>query len=157
LKLAWSKKVTAHLAPNIIRIINRATQFTSFVCHSILEQTDVNIRAQVLKHWVFVAEKCRMLHNYNSLMAITAGLMSSSIHRLQRCWRTITRKEMTVFEDVKNLMSYQRNFGSYRKALKSAQLPALPFLGTTESRQNAFFSFFWLLFLKKFHNSQAST
>jgi len=43
-------------------------------------------RAEMVKHWTMVSERCRSLNNFNSLMAILAGLSSAPIHRLKKTW-----------------------------------------------------------------------
>jgi len=128
-KLAWSKKDGQLVAPNITALIKRSTQLTSFVCSKILEEPEIQARADILKHFILVADRCRHLQNYNSLMAINGALMSSSIHRLIKTWRFLGKREMQLTEELKTLMNYRRNFGDYRDALKQAKPPCIPFLG----------------------------
>lgn len=45
----------------------------------------------------------------------------------------LTKRDMMLFEEIKELMSYQRNFGNYRKLLRACHLPCLPFLGERRS------------------------
>lgn len=44
-------------------------------------------RASVIKHFIFVAQACRELKNFNTLLAITAGLNLAVIQRLRKTWR----------------------------------------------------------------------
>ena len=62
-------------------------------------------------------------------MAIHGALLSSSIHRLQRTWRLLGKREQLLLEEIKEIMSYRRNFGDYRKVIKVAKPPCIPFLG----------------------------
>ena len=129
IKLAWSRKDDVTRAPSVLQVIRRSTQLTSFVCHTILELRDMKSRSEMVRIWILIMDKCRQLKNFNTLMAITGGLMSSSIHRLQSTWRLVPRKEVLLFEEIKELMSYRRNFGNYRDVLRGLAPPALPFLG----------------------------
>jgi len=55
--------------------------------------------------------------------------MSSSIHRLQRTWKLLGKRELQILDELKELMTYRRNFGDYRAAVRAAKPPCVPFLG----------------------------
>ena len=39
------------------------------------------------------------------------------------------KREHQILEELKELMSYRRNFGDYRGVIKTAKPPCIPFLG----------------------------
>jgi hypothetical protein len=102
---------------------------TGWVVGAILREVDVKKRAAAVKFFVMVADRCYFLRNYNSLMAILAGLNSSPIHRLRRTWELLSTRTHGMLETLKKVMAPVRNFASYREALRSNQPPCIPFLG----------------------------
>ncbi|CAG8523560.1 11449_t:CDS:2, partial [Acaulospora colombiana] len=67
---------------------------TGWVAESILNQPEIKKRCSLIKHFVAVAEKCRVLNNFNSLTAIISGLNSAPIHRLKRTWEMVSAFDM---------------------------------------------------------------
>jgi RasGEF domain/RasGEF N-terminal motif len=84
---AWSRDdETGKTASNIKASILFCNQVTAWVSDSILSQHEAKKRAAILKHWVQVAERCRMLGNFNTCMAILSAFDNSAIGRLKRTW-----------------------------------------------------------------------
>jgi son of sevenless-like protein len=62
-------------------------------------------------------------------MEILSGLQLSSIYRLRQTWAGLSGKQMSVFDELKELMSRQGNFSVLRKHLKTCNPPIIPYLG----------------------------
>jgi son of sevenless-like protein len=69
------------------------------------------------------------LNNFNSLMAILAGLNSAPIHRLKRTWELVPARTNSALDSLKQHMNPTRNFATYRESLHSIDPPCVPFLG----------------------------
>lgn len=71
------------------------------------------------------------MNNYNTLMTIRCALNSASIARLRRTWDSVMRstKYKTMYNTIDCVADSDRNFAMYRKCLKNATTPGLPFLG----------------------------
>jgi len=52
----------------------------------VVKQKDVQSRTQIIKQFIMLAWECMTLNNFNTSYAIVAGLNSSAIVRLKRCW-----------------------------------------------------------------------
>jgi hypothetical protein len=84
---AWSRDdETGKTAINVKASILFCNQVTAWVSDSILSQHEAKKRAAILKHWVQVAERCRMLGNFNTCMAVLSAFDNSAIGRLKRTW-----------------------------------------------------------------------
>ncbi|KAL1921320.1 uncharacterized protein VTP21DRAFT_11036 [Calcarisporiella thermophila] len=126
----WSAEdSTGNIAENVKALIEQSNQMTCWVAESILSQIDMKKRVSLIKRFVAIAEKCRTLNNFNTCMAIVAGLDSSAIFRLKRTWELVNQKTMLAFSQLKKLMSSAKNFGEYRRVLKASEPPCVPFLG----------------------------
>ena len=126
---AWSNKENTKAAPNIRMMIRLSNQVTGWVAETILSEYDVKRRSSLMKYFIYVADRCRHLNNYNMLMAILAALNSSPIHRLKRTFDLLSNKTCVLLEELKVLMAPTHNFTNYRNKLRSASLPCVPFLG----------------------------
>ena len=95
----------------------------------ILTQTDSKRRQVVIKHFVAIAERCRQLNNFSTLMSIVSALGTAPIHRLNRTWAQVNQKTMATLENMRKLMNSTKNFTEYRDTLHRANPPCIPFLG----------------------------
>src|SRR5437764_14837374 len=95
----------------------------------ILCQPEVRRRCSVIKQYILIAEKCRQLNNFNTLMSIVSGLNSAPVFRLKRTWETVPARFIQTFESLKKIMKSSKNFSEYREMLHSINPPCVPFLG----------------------------
>jgi len=128
LNKAWSKKDNSP-AVNIKMMIEMSNQVTSWVALTILEEVDLKKRAANLKHFIYIADKCYALNNFNTLMSILAGFNSAPIHRLRRTWDLLSSKVLGILDQLKKLMDRNKNFSNYREQLHSVNPPCVPYLG----------------------------
>jgi len=128
LNKAWSKK-EANPAVNIKMMIEMSNQVTSWVALTVLQETDLKKRAANLKHFIYIADKCYALNNFNTLMSILAGFNSAPIHRLRRTWDLLSSKNLAILDSLKKIMDRSKNFSSYREQLHSVNPPCVPYLG----------------------------
>lgn len=128
LNKAWSDK-SSHTASNIRTMIHASNKITSWVAESILSETDIKRRSSIMKHFILIADRCRSLQNFNSVMAILAGLNSSPVHRLKRTKDLLSARVQLILDKLKKLMSPLHNFAVYRRQLRSIHGPCVPFLG----------------------------
>ncbi|KAL7751136.1 hypothetical protein RI367_003340 [Sorochytrium milnesiophthora] len=116
-------------APNIRGMIAVSNKITTWVCESILSDEDPKKRCSLVKHYIYIADKCRQLNNFNTMFSIMAALNSAAITRLKRTWEMLSSKTMAVFAGVDRLTTMDKNYAEYRELLHSVGAPCLPFLG----------------------------
>ena len=130
LNKAWSNNNSENNpAVNIKMMIEMSNQVTSWVALTILEERELKKRAANLKHFIYIADKCYSLNNFNTLMSILAGFNSAPIHRLRRTWEQLSSKNMSILESLKKIMDRNKNFSTYREQLHSVNPPCVPYLG----------------------------
>ncbi|XP_066902024.1 uncharacterized protein [Halyomorpha halys] len=96
-------------------------------------------RVRVVEFWVETARECFNIGNFNSLMAIIAGLNMSPISRLKRTWSKVQCAKFSVLE---HQMDPSCNFSSYRSTLKAAVWRSA---AATDDTQRIVIPFFSLL------------
>lgn len=126
---SWSKAPGTTGDTNIRDMIEQSNRITAWVAEAILYQTDLKKRVSLIKHFVTIAEKCRLLNNFSTVTAIISGLNSAPIHRLRRTWDHLNARVAMSAEDLNRLMTSSKNFSIYRETLHQMQPPCVPFLG----------------------------
>ncbi|KAF1978771.1 ras GEF [Bimuria novae-zelandiae CBS 107.79] len=132
LNKTWQKKLAPgepDPASNVKALILHSNQLTNWVAQMILTQQDVKRRVIVIKHFVNVAEKCRLLNNFSTLTSIISALGTAPIARLNRTWQAVNARSMTTLENMRKLMGSTKNFTDYRETLHKANPPCIPFFG----------------------------
>ncbi|KAJ3125659.1 hypothetical protein HK098_008319 [Nowakowskiella sp. JEL0407] len=127
LKKAWVEQDNS-VAINARTMIAVSNQITGWVVHTILNEKKVRERSYYIRLFIAIAEKCRRLNNFDTLMAILCGLEAAPIHRLKRTWELIKSREMSTFESLRTLMTSTENYSKYREELESCIPPCIPFL-----------------------------
>ncbi|XP_025087315.1 ras-GEF domain-containing family member 1B-like isoform X2 [Pomacea canaliculata] len=74
-------------------------------------------RVKMLEYFIDVAKECINIGNFNSLMAIIAGMNMNPVARLKKTWAKVN---IAKFEILEHQMDPSNNFGSYRSCLKAA-------------------------------------
>jgi len=82
-----------------------------------------------MKQFIVVADRCRVIQNFSTMMAIVTGLNSSPIHRLKRSWEQVTSKCMSQLETCETVINSYKNYNNFRTALAAVAPPCVPFLG----------------------------
>lgn len=127
IKTHFMSKKAAELAPNVKRFTERFNRTAAVVSSSILALGNAEDRASMIEFWVNVLRALRVLRNYQSLLAVTAGLSGTPINRLKNTWAMVKPESVTVFEDCSGLM--EKNFSRLRSELESSMRPVIPYLG----------------------------
>ncbi|KAG1148339.1 hypothetical protein G6F37_004035 [Rhizopus arrhizus] len=127
---AWSRDgIHGSIAVNIKKSIKYCNRLTAWVTESILSHEEPKKRATIIKHWVQVADHCRVLNNFNTCMAILSAFDNSSIGRLKKTWMMCNRNTTQTLASIRKLLGANRNFVEYREIIHSVNPPCIPFLG----------------------------
>ncbi|KAL6069552.1 hypothetical protein QOT17_007398 [Balamuthia mandrillaris] len=94
--------------------------------HQTQERTS---QVKVLCKFLRLASGCLDLRNFNSLMAIFAGLGHHSVRRLKIVWDMLPARYMQAWQELEELMSPIENFKNYREVLRASPLPVMPYIG----------------------------
>ncbi|EIN12823.1 ras GEF [Punctularia strigosozonata HHB-11173 SS5] len=115
---------------NITSVIATANRIANWVADSILQKEDSRKRAAIVKQFINVADRCRSMHNFSSMVAIVSGLNTPHIRRLKRTWEQVNTRSMGQLGVCEALIDSNKNFNNYRKTLEKVTPPCVPFFGT---------------------------
>ncbi|PRP86068.1 aimless RasGEF [Planoprotostelium fungivorum] len=127
LNLAWSKPKLKHKAKNVLSMIDRFNNVSSWVATMIISPERLKNRTKAITKFLKVAKHLRQLNNFNSLTdpAIIAAFNMACVHRLKHSWEGIPAN---IVEEIEKLMNTENGFKIYRDTLKLSS-PAIPYLG----------------------------
>ncbi|CAH0386313.1 unnamed protein product [Bemisia tabaci] len=124
---------------NLEAYVQWFNRLSYFVATHICKHQKKKQRVRAVEYWIETARECFNIGNFNSLMAIIAGLNMSPISRLKKTWNKVQSAKFSVLE---HQMDPSSNFSSYRSTLKAAMWRSA---GATDLRQRIVIPFFSLL------------
>ncbi|KAG1743257.1 ras GEF [Suillus paluster] len=127
--LLRSKESKTDHHDNIANFIRRSNRATNWVAYAILCKDEPRRRASIMKHFIAVADRCRHIQNFSTMLAIVSGLNSSPIHRLKRSWEQVGTRYMSQLETCETTINSYKTYNVYRSALAKVSPPCVPFVG----------------------------
>ncbi|XP_068085159.1 ras-GEF domain-containing family member 1B [Anabrus simplex] len=124
---------------NLESYVSWFNRLSYFVATEVCKHVKKKQRVKVMEYWIETARECFNIGNFNSLMAIIAGLNMSPISRLKKTWSKVQSAKFSILE---HQMDPSSNFSSYRSTLKAAMWRSA---GATDERQRIVIPFFSLL------------
>lgn len=102
---------------NLEAYVHWFNRLSYFVTTEICSHLKKKNRVRIIEYFVDVAKECINMGNFNSLMAIIAGMNMTWVSRLKKTWSKVNRAK---FEILEHQMDPTSNFGIYRSCLKAA-------------------------------------
>jgi hypothetical protein len=93
---------------------------------------DLKKRVTMVKKFIKLAELCRDLRNFSTLMAVLAGLNNSAVRRLKLTWQGVNDHMTQSLQTLDTLMENKANYKHYRDFLLKEEhtaAPVVPYLG----------------------------
>ncbi|KAF2074781.1 hypothetical protein CYY_003927 [Polysphondylium violaceum] len=130
LNQSWNKAKLKYRAQNVLKIIDRFNSVSMWVATLIIQTPKVKARARMMSRFMRIAEHLKNLNNYNSLMAIIAGLNFSSVYRLKYTREEVSAQTLRSYQELEKIMNSEGSFKIYRQRLQQGGGgPCLPYLG----------------------------
>jgi len=126
---AWMKEELKHRATNVLTLITRFNNVSLWVASSILWQERLKDRQRMLQKFIRIALKLDKLNNFNTLLAIIAGLNISAVHRLKFSFEGLPNQTQKDFALLEEKMSSTGSYKNYRGLIHTCNPPVLPYLG----------------------------
>lgn len=116
-------------SPNIMSLITMSNKIANWVATEVVTTPHPKKRVEVLKRFISVAEHCKKINNFNTLMEVISGLSNSAVSRLKETWKSLPTRYVNSFNSLQNFLKTDENWKSYRQTLKTKETPCLPYLG----------------------------
>ena len=98
-----------------------------WVVNEILNEPSLAQRVRIIKQFLKIAKLCRRVSNFNTMFAIISGLSYSAIGRLRTTWAKVGPRHLKMVSEFQELMNPSHNMFNYRRLLKPAKAPIIPF------------------------------
>ncbi len=125
----WEAKNKEVVAPNLSAFIAHFNRISNWVAATVVDAPDEKKRVALLEYWIRVAEKLFELNNFAGLMELVGGLGSTSVARLKKTWKNVSRSRKAAWDKLLQQMSPQKSFANYRACIRQAHAPLVPYLG----------------------------
>ncbi|KAG4087873.1 ras GEF [Neocallimastix lanati (nom. inval.)] len=129
LSLAWNKPNKKIKAPNIVLMTEQFNKITLWVSNNILSSSLPSERTQKIARFIYIEKACLKNNDFHSLKSIISALESTPIHRLEKTWMLLPKKEKAKHKKYATLMSMERNSEEYRKYFQECKGAKIPYLG----------------------------
>eukprot|EP00698_Gefionella_okellyi_P024082 TRINITY_DN8408_c0_g1_i1.p1 TRINITY_DN8408_c0_g1~~TRINITY_DN8408_c0_g1_i1.p1 ORF type:complete len:626 (+),score=142.47 TRINITY_DN8408_c0_g1_i1:55-1932(+) len=125
----WTKPGSQFRAQHVHQAITHFNVVSRWVSDSVLSDSTPKGRANVIQHFVTVAEHCRKLNNFNGLLEIVTGLNTAAVKRLKLSWAQLSSRTAESFDELAMCVSDASDFQGLRAVMHSETKPCLPYLG----------------------------
>jgi len=130
LNQGWTKKDEEPIpSPHIVAMTSHFNHVAEWIAIEVLEAGSVKKRAKVVTRVIEMAVELRKLNNFNGIMEVLAGLQTTAIYRLRHTWSAVSESTFATFEELKTLLSREKNFKNMRDALPTLNPPVIPYIG----------------------------
>ncbi|KAL0573785.1 cell division cycle-related protein [Marasmius crinis-equi] len=130
--MEWLRRVRAQEPSenrdNIAAVVRMSNRIVDWVAQSILSKNDSK-RVATIRHLISIADHCRTLNNFSTMIAIVSGLNNPSVSRLKRTWDRVNQTSIAHFGACVVALDTHKNFKKYCLLLDSVMTPCVPFIG----------------------------
>jgi GDP/GTP exchange factor required for growth at low temperature len=103
----------------------------NWIISEILLTKNQCLQKMTIQRFIHVAQNCKVLQNYSTMMQIVLALISSKVMALKETWRSIEPGDILIFKNLEKLCSPSKNFMNLRLLLNDIKpsLGCVPFIG----------------------------
>uniref|UniRef100_A0A0K0EC56 Rap guanine nucleotide exchange factor 4 n=1 Tax=Strongyloides stercoralis TaxID=6248 RepID=A0A0K0EC56_STRER len=113
---------------NLDILMRRFNEMQYWAVTEILLQRCHARRVEILRKFIKIANYCKENNDLLSLFAITLGLSSAPISRLNILWKSLPQKFSRQYAGFESLLDPSRNHRSYRIFMSKLTPPIIPFV-----------------------------
>ena len=128
----FTKKDKEKTSPNICKAVQRFNNISFWVIEEVLSYDYSSDRAKVIEKFIHIAHELSLLNNFNDCMSIVSALGQMILTKLNKTWKKVASKNMTLYRKIKKLLNFQNNYKNIRDEITKCineDKPFLPFLG----------------------------
>jgi len=135
LNQAWNSAKLKHKSPHVLHLIAKANKISFWVASIILCQNKTTDRARIIEKFIRIGECLLKLNNFNSLIAIIAGLNVSAVSRLKITWDAVEKPSLDMLKKLQSIFDPGNSNKTYRKERNEATSKGIvmPYIGVTLS------------------------
>jgi len=128
----FTKKDKEKTSPNICKVVERFNTISFWVIEEVLSFDYSGDRGKVIEQFIQISNELKNLNNFNDCMSIVSALGQMILTRLNKSWKKVSSKNMTILHKIKKLLNFQNNYKNIREEINKClteEKPFIPFLG----------------------------
>ncbi|CCE65398.1 hypothetical protein TPHA_0L00420 [Tetrapisispora phaffii CBS 4417] len=98
-------------------VISRFNLTVDWIISEISLTTNTKLKRNTIQRFIHVAEHCKNLQNYNTLLEIVLALNSSKVQSYREAWRLIEPGDILSWQSLQTIPSLDSNYSSIRQLL----------------------------------------
>lgn len=114
------------VAPNLHAFARWSRALGRLVASDIVKHESRNKRVSALEKWIEVGNHCIQLKNFDAVFNIMEGIRHPSIERLSETFRGLSASSQKTLEQIRQMVSKDRDYRHYREALSLSPPPTIP-------------------------------
>ena len=118
--LNWVEYLRTQDPTGIDLVTARFNIMVKWALSEIVMTQNIEERALTIVKYIHVAQQCRKVHNYATLLQLTIALTSFDCSRLTKTWAKIPAAEKKILQDLELLVTPMRNFHNLRREMETA-------------------------------------
>ncbi|KAI9314588.1 hypothetical protein BX666DRAFT_1968375 [Dichotomocladium elegans] len=108
---------TAAAPCGVQQLIQRFNSVCQWVASEIVLTKSVEERAELVRQYIRIAQKCKAVSNFASLFQILLGLQSPAIARLHKTWALVSQNDMRLLGQLSAFTSPTKNWKNIRDSM----------------------------------------
>ena len=116
----WVNYLQTHDPRGIDLVTARFNVIVKWALSEIILTRHIEERALTIMKYIHIAQQCRKIHNYATLLQLTIALTSVDCTRLTKTWEMIPAAEKKILQDLETLVTPLKNFHNLRSEMEKA-------------------------------------
>ena len=116
----WVNYLQTHEPRGIDLVTARFNVIVKWALSEIILTRNIEERALTIMKYIHIAQQCRKIHNYATLLQLTIALTSVDCTRLIKTWERIPAAEKKILQDLETLVTPLKNFHNLRLEMEKA-------------------------------------
>ena len=116
----WVNYLQTNDPRGIDLVTARFNVIVKWALSEIILTRNIEERALTIMKYIHIAQQCRKIHNYATLLQLTIALTSVDCTRLTKTWEMIPAAEKKILQDLETLVTPLKNFHNLRLEMEKA-------------------------------------
>lgn len=110
-------------------VLNRFNNVVKWVITSVLQKTNYKERAEVIRHFLEIAQALMGMQSYNSMAAIYYGVTHGAVYRLTHTFNELRSQSRQILKTLSQLLDPSDGYVTYMEEFNRHNPPKIPFIG----------------------------
>ena len=116
----WVQYLQTQDPKGIDLVTARFNLIVKWALSEIVLTQNIEERALTIMKYIHIAQQCRRLRNYATMLQLAIAMTSVDCSRLTKTWELVPAAEKSILQELENLVTPRRNFHNLRLEMETA-------------------------------------